>query len=133
MTTNNPSFPAKTRIGEQRARGKLRHKYLLKLYVSGATPRSTRAILNLKAICEKYLPGAYNLEVIDIYQQPALAKDDQIIAAPTLIKQLPPPLRRFIGDLSQTEKVLFGLDLLPTGIPLHEDKVTSPADHKPRF
>jgi circadian clock protein KaiB len=75
------------------------------------TPKSTQAISNIKKICEEYLKGRYDLQVIDIYQQPALAKGEQIIAAPTLIKKLPLPLRRFIGDMSNKEKILMGLDL----------------------
>jgi len=85
--------------------------YVLRLYVTGTTPRSTLAIRNIKQICEEHLKGRYDLEVIDIYQQPALAKGEQIIAAPTLIKKLPEPLRKFIGDMSNTEKILVGLDL----------------------
>ena len=77
------------------------------------TPRSTRAIENVRAICEAHLQGRYELDVIDIYQQPVLAKGEQIVAAPTLIKQLPAPLRRIIGDLSNRERVLVGLDLRP--------------------
>jgi circadian clock protein KaiB len=87
--------------------------YVLRLYVSGATARSTRAVANIKRICEEKLEGRYELEIIDIYQQPVLARDEQIIATPTLIKQLPPPLRKFIGDLSNTERILVGLDLRP--------------------
>jgi circadian clock protein KaiB len=79
------------------------------------TLRSMRAIENLKEICEEHLQGRYDLEVIDIYQKPALAKDEQIVALPTLIKKLPLPLRRVIGDLSDTEHVLFGLDIRPKG------------------
>lgn len=86
-------------------------KYVLHLYVTGMTPRSALAIENLKQVCEKHLDGRYTLEVTDIYQHPQLARDEQIIAAPTLIKELPLPLRRIIGDLSDREKVLFGLDL----------------------
>ena len=86
-------------------------KYLLRLYVTGTTSKSVRALTNLKTFCEAYLAGRYVLEVVDIYQQPALAKKDQIIAAPTLIKELPPPLRRLIGDLADTDKVLLGLNL----------------------
>jgi circadian clock protein KaiB len=86
-------------------------KYLLRLYVTGMTPRSTEAIERIKAICEEYLQGRYELEVIDIYQQPTLAKGDQIIATPTLVKRLPKPLRSIVGDLSNKEKVLLGLDL----------------------
>jgi circadian clock protein KaiB len=88
-------------------------RYLLRLYVTGMTPQSTRAIRNIRQICEDHLQGRYELEVVDIYQQPALAQGEQIIAAPTLIKKLPLPLRRLIGDLSNTERVLLGLDLRP--------------------
>lgn len=86
---------------------------MLRLYVVGSTPQSSSAISNLKRICEGHLKGRYQLEVIDIYQQPRLAEGEQIIAAPTLIKELPPPLRRFVGDLSNLERVLVGLDLMP--------------------
>lgn len=88
-------------------------EYVLRLYVTGATSRSRRAIVNINAICRDHLHGRYDLQVIDIHQKPALAKDEQIVAAPTLIKCLPLPLRRIIGDLSDREKVLFGLDLKP--------------------
>jgi circadian clock protein KaiB len=88
-------------------------RYVLRLYVTGMTPRSMRAIENVRRICDTRLPGRYELEVIDIYQQPALAKGEQIIAAPTLIRKLPLPLRRVIGDMSSTERVLLGLDLQP--------------------
>ena len=86
-------------------------QYVLRLYVTGMTARSRRAIENVREICEAHLHGRYELEVIDIYQQPMLAKGDQIIAAPTLIKRLPLPLRRIIGDMSSTDRVLLGLDL----------------------
>jgi circadian clock protein KaiB len=85
--------------------------YVLRLFVSGMTPRSTRAVQNVRAICEEHLQGRYDLEVIDIYQQPTLARGEQIIAAPTLVKKSPAPLRYIIGDLSSTERVLRGLDL----------------------
>jgi circadian clock protein KaiB len=85
--------------------------YILRLYITGMTPRSTEAYARIKAICEKHLSGRYDLEVIDIYQHPALAKDEQIIAAPTLIKKLPAPLRRLVGNLSQEDRVLIGLDV----------------------
>jgi circadian clock protein KaiB len=97
--------------GKEPARKPANSRYVLRLYVTGATPRSTLAITNLKKICDEYLKGRYDLQVIDIYQQPALAKGEQIIAAPTLIKKLPLPLRRFIGDLSDKEKILLGLDV----------------------
>ena len=85
--------------------------YVLRLYITGVTPASVRAVANIKRICEEYLHGRYELEVIDLYQQPDLAKEAQIIAAPTLIKKLPLPLRRMIGDLTDKEKVLKGIDL----------------------
>ncbi len=88
-----------------------KEKYLLRLYITGTTNRSISAITNLRKICEEYLEGRYELEVIDLYQMPRLAKDEQIIAAPTLVKKLPLPFRRIIGDMSNKEKVLIGLDL----------------------
>ena len=87
--------------------------YVLRLYVTGKTPNSLRAIANLKELCDNYLPGRYDLQVIDIYQQPTLAEEDQIVATPTLVKELPPPLRKLIGDLSDRERVLVRLDLQP--------------------
>ena len=90
-----------------------KEKYVLKLYVAGMTPRSSLAVDNVKKICEEHLRGRYDLEVVDIYQQPVLAKGEQIIAAPTLIKKLPLPLRKFIGDMSDKERILIGLDLRP--------------------
>ncbi len=86
-------------------------KYVLRLYISGSSLKSTLAVENIKRICEQHLKNRYDLEVIDIYQQPDLARVEQIVAVPTLIKWLPPPPRRLIGDLSNLEKVLFGLDL----------------------
>jgi circadian clock protein KaiB len=88
-------------------------QYVLRLYVTGSTPQSAQAILNIKNVCEEHLHGRYELEVIDLYQQPALAKSEQILAAPTLIKELPAPLRKLIGNLSNLERVLVGLDLQP--------------------
>jgi circadian clock protein KaiB len=85
--------------------------YILKLYVTGITPQSILAIDNIKKICEEHLKSRYNLEVIDLYKNPALAKGEQIIAAPTLIKKLPLPLRRIIGNMSDTDRVLVGLNL----------------------
>jgi circadian clock protein KaiB len=87
--------------------------YVLRLYITGLTPKSTQAIKNIKKICEENLKGRYELEIIDVYQQPELAKEANIMAAPTLIKQLPPPLRRLIGDMSNKERVIIGLDLRP--------------------
>ena len=88
-------------------------QYLLRLYVTGTTGKSVRAIQNVRRILEEHLPGVYDLEVVDIYKNLPLARGDQIIAAPTLIKRLPEPLRRLIGDMSDEQKVLVGLDLRP--------------------
>ncbi len=85
--------------------------YVLRLYVTGSTPNSNRAIANVRKICEEHLLGKYDLEVVDLSLHPTLAQGEQILAAPTLIKKLPLPLRRFIGDMSQTECILLGLDL----------------------
>jgi circadian clock protein KaiB len=87
------------------------NKYVLRLYVAGMGPKSIQAINNIKHIFEEYAPGKYELEVIDIYQHPVFAKEGQIVAAPTLIKELPPPLRKLIGSMSDTERVLMGMDL----------------------
>jgi circadian clock protein KaiB len=89
-------------------------RYLLRLYVSGMTPRSARAVNNTRAMCEKHLEGRYELQVIDIYQQPNLARSEQIVAAPTLIKRMPLPLRRLVGDMSSEDRMLAGLDILPS-------------------
>ena len=88
-------------------------EYVLRLYIAGTTSKSIRAVANIKEICENSLKNRYDLEVIDIYQQPVLMKGEQIIAAPTLVKKLPLPLRKFIGDMSDTERILVGLDLRP--------------------
>ena len=91
-------------------RKKEKEKYVLRLYVSGLTQRSSVAIQNIRKICDEQLKDRCDLQVIDIYKQPVLAKGEQIIATPTLIKKLPPPLRKFIGDLTNTERILLGLD-----------------------
>ncbi len=88
-------------------------KRVLRLYIAGNTRKSAQAIAKIHEICETHLKGRYELEVIDIYQRPDLARGEQVIAAPTLIKELPPPLRRIIGDLTRTERILVGLDLRP--------------------
>lgn len=88
-------------------------KYVLRLYVTGTTGKSVRAIQNVRRICEEYLQGQYDLEVIDLYKNLPLAKGDQIIAAPTLVKKLPVPLRQLIGDMSDEQRVLVGLDVRP--------------------
>jgi len=87
----------------------------LRLYVAGQTPKSLAAFANLKRICEEHLKGRYTIEVIDLVKTPRLAKDDQILALPTLVRSLPEPVRKIIGDLSNTERVLVGLDLQPAG------------------
>lgn len=86
---------------------------MLKLYITGRSPRAERAIANLRRLCKEELEGCYELEIIDVLEHPELAETDRILATPTLIKQLPPPLRRVIGDLSNRDKVLLGLDVRP--------------------
>ena len=86
-------------------------KFIIKLYVTGQTARSLRAIANLRRICEEELKGEYDLMVIDVLERPQLAEDEKILATPTVVRELPPPIRRIIGDLSDTERVLLGLDL----------------------
>ncbi len=100
-----------TKEFETASAGRGSETYVLRLYVAGATPQSNKAITNLKRICEEYIPRRYDLEVINIYQQPVLLEGEQVIATPTLIKKLPLPLRKFIGDMANTEKILLGLDL----------------------
>ncbi len=90
-----------------------KERYVLRLYVTGMTTKSKLAVQNIKKICDDHLEGRCDLEVIDVYRQPVLAKGDQIIATFTLIKKLPVPLRKFIGDMSEAEKILLGLDLRP--------------------
>jgi circadian clock protein KaiB len=90
--------------------------YNLRLYVAGQTPKSIAAIANLKKLCETHLPGRYSIDIVDLMQNPSLAQRDQIVAIPTLIRQLPEPIKRIIGDLSNTERVLLGLDIDEIGI-----------------
>ena len=104
----NPTKPAPPGAKPPKAKSV---RYTLHLYVAGQTPKSVHAIANIKEICEEHLKGRYVLDVIDLYQQPQLALGEEIIAVPTLIRKLPPPLRRIIGDMSNTERVLVGLDL----------------------
>jgi circadian clock protein KaiB len=110
MTTKAPRV-AKTKVKCAPRKKMAAEFYTLKLYVAGMSPKSAAAIANLNKICEENLQGRYQLEVIDLYQQPQLAEGEQIIAIPTLIRKLPPPLRRVIGDLSNTASVLLGLDI----------------------
>lgn len=87
----------------------------LRLYVAGQTPRSVTALQNLKRLCEDHLAGRYRIEIVDLLKNPQLARSDQILAIPTLVRKLPAPMRKIIGDLSQTERVLLGLDVRPAG------------------
>lgn len=101
--------------------------YVLQLYIIGSTQHSTRAITNIRKICEEHLEGRYDLEVLDIAQHPALAGDEQIIAAPTLVKKFPLPLRRFIGDMAQTDRLLIGLNLCATSRNASRQDAADPA------
>jgi len=98
---------------EKKTKESAAQKYVLRLYVAGLTNQSRQAIENITRICEENLKGRYDLQIVDIYQQPILAAGEQIIAAPTLIKKLPLPLRKFIGNMANKEKILVGLDLRP--------------------
>lgn len=101
-------------------------RFLLKLYVSGKSTRAEAAIANLRHLCENELRGQYELEIIDVLERPDLAEDARILATPTLIKQLPPPLRRVIGDLSDKEKLLLGLEVKPAPPGTHPPRTTTP-------
>ncbi|HEY6970645.1 MAG TPA: circadian clock protein KaiB [Candidatus Angelobacter sp.] len=119
MATSKPSAQrkrAKTNTGTSPGGSRSKEAiWELRLYVAGMTPTSVRAFDNLKRICETHLQGVYTIQVIDLVQQPALASGDQIIAVPTLVRHLPTPVKKIIGDLSNTERVLVGLDLRPAG------------------
>jgi len=99
--------------------GEANESWELRLYVAGQTPKSLTAFANLKRICEEYLPGRCRIEVIDLLKNPTLAKGDQILAIPTLVRKLPAPMRKIIGDLSNTERVLVGLDVRPGDVKRH--------------
>jgi circadian clock protein KaiB len=113
MNGEQPKGPVDSRAAFEQALVEGSGHYLLRLYVAGLSDRSRRAVENIKAVCEQQLKGRYQLEVIDIYQKPRMAMDEQIMAVPTLLKAFPPPLRRVIGDLSDEGQLLFGLDLKP--------------------
>lgn len=120
MATSKTSTQRKrTNQNSKRATGSglKRPLWELRLYVAGMTPTSVRAFDNLKRLCEEHLQGVYTIQVIDLLQRPALASGDQIIAVPTLVRRLPTPVKKIIGDLSNTERVLVGLDLRPAGSP----------------
>jgi circadian clock protein KaiB len=93
-------------------------RYVLSLFVTGSTPKSLRAIQNIQTLCEERLPGCYELKVVDIYQHPEQVKPEQIVVTPTLIKELPLPLRKLIGDLSNKDRLLLGLDIVPKNVAL---------------
>ena len=103
----------KGKISKAQGAKKRDERWDLRLYVAGQTPKSLAAFANLKKICEEHLKGKYHIEVIDLLQNPKLARGDQILAIPTLVRKLPPPLKKIIGDLSNTERVLVGLDMRP--------------------
>jgi circadian clock protein KaiB len=105
--------PGKKRAGTVEPKAGKKDLWELRLYVAGQTPKSVTAFANLKALCEKHLAGKYSIEMIDLLVNPTLARGDQIIAIPTLVRKLPVPIRKIIGDLSNTERVLVGLDLRP--------------------
>jgi circadian clock protein KaiB len=107
MTTSAPSTPSGESPFTQGGQ-------ILRLYIAGQTPRSIKAFANLKRLCEEHLPGKYRIEVVDLIQNPQLAAGDQILAVPTLVRLLPEPVRKIIGDLSNTERVLVGLDIRPS-------------------
>ncbi len=108
MATTAKSKPSMVKAG-----GRKKKRWELRLYVAGQTAKSLAAFENLKRICEENLAGEYHIEVVDLLENPQLARGDQIVALPTLVRQLPPPVRKIIGDLSNTERVLVGLDLRP--------------------
>jgi circadian clock protein KaiB len=101
-TSDNSKVDSSTKIG-----------WILKLYVAGQTKKSIEALANLKNICEMHLAGLFQIEIVDLLENPELARKDQILAIPTLVRQLPPPVKKIIGDLSNSEKVLCGLDIMP--------------------
>lgn len=103
-----------TSVGVESA-PRLEERFVLRLYVAGETPKSLSAFANLRRICETHLAGRYEIEVIDLLEQPQLARGDEIVAIPTLVRKLPKPITRLIGDLSNTERVLVGLQLIPVG------------------
>ncbi len=103
----------KKSVSKENKTGPKEEKWKLRLYVAGQTPNCVKAFSNLKKICEEHLKGRYTIEVIDLLENPQLAKGDQITAIPTLIRKLPPPLRKIVGNLSRTDRVLVGLDLKP--------------------
>lgn len=117
MASKTPAQRKRSNQNSKRTTGDGMNRPLweLRLYVAGMTPASVRAFDNLKRLCEEHLQGLYTIQVIDLLQRPALASGDQIVAVPTLVRRLPTPVKKIIGDLSNTERVLVGLDLRPAG------------------
>lgn len=128
--TNRDSTAEFEKAIAEGAAASMADRYVLKLYVTGSTPRSSKAVRNIRELCEQYLPGRYDLEVIDIYQQPELASSADLVAAPTLVKRLPAPLRKVVGDLSNADKVLLGLDIRAATVSL-PGKDAAPAKDVP--
>ena len=121
MSTKKEETPDSAQDFKKAAKKNREEKYVLRLYVAGMSPRSVRAIENIRKISEENLKGRYELEVIDVYQQPEYAKKEQLLAAPTLIKKIPLPIRRLIGDMSNKDRIIVGLDLVPKNQPKKED------------
>lgn len=111
----------KTSVASTEPAGDESEMWQLRLYVAGQTPKSLAAFANLRKICEEHLAGKYEIEVIDLLENPKLARGDQILAIPTLVRQLPPPVKKIIGDLSNTENVLVGLDMRPVKLSTSKD------------
>ena len=109
----SPKQTARSAAASRKAPKAASSEYLLRLYVAGQTPKSLQAFANLKEICETHLKGRYRIEVVDLIENPALARGDQILALPAVVRQLPPPVKKIIGDFSNAERVLVGLDLRP--------------------
>lgn len=113
--TSAPSEPSDAGTGSEPGPGQDADYWYLRLYVAGESPRSRQAFRNLRELCETHLAGRYEIEIVDLLQNPRLARGDQIVAVPTLVRKLPEPVRKIIGDLSNTDRVLVGLDLRPRG------------------
>jgi len=113
VTSRSRSRPTGAAQRKRRAAKPANSEYLLRLYVAGKTAKGTQALANLKRICDEHLAGRYRLEVVDLLENPALARGDQILALPALVRQLPPPVKKIIGDFSSAERVLVGLELRP--------------------
>ncbi|HWA84579.1 MAG TPA: circadian clock KaiB family protein [Opitutus sp.] len=116
VSASHESVPGDTAVFEALLRRRRGERYVLTLYITGSSPRSLLAIGNIRALCDEFLPNRYELEVVDIYQQPATASHEQIVAAPTLVKHIPKPVRRLVGDLSSRERILEALSIRPVSV-----------------